>query len=189
MIAKKELRRSLLARRATLDAAYRAAGARALTDRLMDLPEVQVARTILVYVSVKEEVPTRGWIARWTAERRTVLVPRIEADGLVPCPITCLDDLVEGSHGIPTSPADPWTGPVDLVVAPGAGFSPRCERIGLGKAYYDRLLARIGPWFVCGVGWDEQIVDEVPMEPHDRALDAVVTPTRTFRRPSAEDSA
>jgi 5-formyltetrahydrofolate cyclo-ligase len=30
----------------------------------------------------------------------------------------------------------------------------------------------------CGVGWDEQIVEQVPVESHDIVLDCILTPTR-----------
>ncbi len=188
-MTKKELRKALLARRLALDPARREAGAAALTERLLALPEVRRARRIFVYVGVKEEVPTLPWIRRWLADGVQVLVPRIEGDRIVAVPLLSEADLVPGSFGIPTAMGPASDAPVDLVVAPGAGFTARCERIGLGKAYYDGLLTRLPAGFVCAVAWDEQIVDEIPMEPHDRLMDAVVTPTRTFRRSTAPGTA
>ncbi len=66
---------------------------------------------------------------------------------------------------------------LDLALVPGLGFDARGRRLGRGKGHYDRLLAGFTGMKI-GVAFDFQIVDEVPCEAHDIALDAVVTPTR-----------
>ena len=66
---------------------------------------------------------------------------------------------------------------LDLALVPGLGFDARGYRLGRGKGHYDRLLAGFTGMKI-GVAFDFQIVAEVPCEPHDVALDAVVTPTR-----------
>jgi 5-formyltetrahydrofolate cyclo-ligase len=70
---------------------------------------------------------------------------------------------------------------LDLALVPGLGFDARGRRLGRGKGFYDRILAQVAglKW---GVAWDEQIVDEVPVESHDVILDCVVTPTRWLCR-------
>jgi 5-formyltetrahydrofolate cyclo-ligase len=52
----------------------------------------------------------------------------------------------------------------------------------MGVGYYDRLLADMPNAVTVGVAFDEQIVDAVPCEPHDRPLDAIVTPRGVRRR-------
>ena len=66
---------------------------------------------------------------------------------------------------------------LDLALVPGLGFDARGHRLGRGKGHYDRLLAGFTGMKI-GVAFDFQIVAEVPREPHDIALDAIVTPTR-----------
>lgn len=66
---------------------------------------------------------------------------------------------------------------LDLALVPGLGFDARGHRLGRGKGHYDRLLAGFTGMKI-GVAFDFQIVADVPREPHDIALDAVVTPTR-----------
>jgi 5-formyltetrahydrofolate cyclo-ligase len=66
---------------------------------------------------------------------------------------------------------------LDFVLVPGLGFSPDGCRLGSGKGYYDRVLAQIRG-FKCGVAFDQQVVDEIPTEPHDVRLDCILTPTR-----------
>ena len=56
----------------------------------------------------------------------------------------------------------------------------RQERLGQGGGHYDRWLAHHPDTIRIGMAWDGQLVDELPVEPHDVPLDAVVTPTRLY---------
>jgi 5-formyltetrahydrofolate cyclo-ligase len=84
------------------------------------------------------------------------------------------EGLVAAVWGI-REPQGPAVEPaaIDLVVVPGVAFTLTGARLGHGKAYYDRFLATVGAPKV-GVCFDEQLVDELPMEPHDVWLDKVV---------------
>jgi 5-formyltetrahydrofolate cyclo-ligase len=71
-----------------------------------------------------------------------------------------------------------------LVLAPLLAFDARGARLGWGKGYYDTALGALDAAaargggvrpFVCGVAFACQEAPEVPLEPHDRRLDAVVT--------------
>jgi 5-formyltetrahydrofolate cyclo-ligase len=68
---------------------------------------------------------------------------------------------------------------VDLILVPGVAFDPKGHRLGRGKAYYDQLLAVFGGKR-CGVAFEEQLVPELPVEPHDARMDFLLTPTRWF---------
>jgi 5-formyltetrahydrofolate cyclo-ligase len=68
----------------------------------------------------------------------------------------------------------------DLVIAPLLGFDRNGRRLGQGGGTYDRTLANLrafGRVFVLGLAYSGQQVDEVPAEPHDQRLDAVLTET------------
>ncbi len=73
-----------------------------------------------------------------------------------------------------------------LVLAPLLAFDRRGARLGWGKGYYDTTLGALDAAaargdgvrpFVCGIAFACQEVPTVPLEPHDRRLDAVVTET------------
>ena len=66
---------------------------------------------------------------------------------------------------------------LDITLVPGVAFDLRGRRLGRGKGFYDQLLAGISGK-TCGVGFDEQIVAEIPVEPHDIHLNCILTPTR-----------
>ena len=119
---------------------------------------------------------------------KTVCLPRVDWDakGMVPAVVTDLTTLVTHRHGI----AEPGErAPVvavedlDLILVPGVAFDERCNRLGRGGGFYDRFLGGVGPDTpVAGIAFELQMVRSVPMERHDRAMDAVVTESRLIVR-------
>jgi len=63
---------------------------------------------------------------------------------------------------------------------PLVAFTERGERMGQGAAHYDGWLAKRPGTVTIGMAWDVQKVDELPVEPHDVPLRAIVTPTRLY---------
>lgn len=63
----------------------------------------------------------------------------------------------------------------DLLLCPLLGFDRAGGRIGQGGGHYDRYFADYPDALRIGVGWSVQEVDAIPLEPHDLALDAVLT--------------
>lgn len=72
---------------------------------------------------------------------------------------------------------------VELVFVPGLAFDRRGYRLGRGKGYFDRLLPTLSG-IKCGVGFSEQLLDALPIEPHDARLDCIVTPDGIWLPPS-----
>jgi 5-formyltetrahydrofolate cyclo-ligase len=66
---------------------------------------------------------------------------------------------------------------LDFVLIPGVAFDLQGRRLGRGKGFYDQLLEDVRG-VTCGVAFDEQIVAEIPVEPHDVRLHCILTPTR-----------
>ncbi len=69
----------------------------------------------------------------------------------------------------------------DLVLVPGMAFDLSGNRLGRGRGFYDRLLEKVSG-IKCGVGYDFQLLEKLPVEPHDTAVDFVLTPSRCVRR-------
>ena len=87
---------------------------------------------------------------------------------------------------------------IDLVIVPGVAFDASCRRLGQGRGYYDTFLEKLSaaraaqglpPALTVGLGLQEQLVDEVPIDPHDIALDYVCLPDCVLRRPGQEAEA
>lgn len=154
----------------------------ALVDRL---PEVEAVGAALVYGAMPDEVDAAPLIAALRARGVRIALPRVDGERLT---LHWHGEDAPGATGsfgltepLPDAPeADPAE--IDLVIVPGVAFDAACNRLGMGAGYYDRLLAEMPRAVTVGVAFDEQVVDEVPCEPHDRPLDAVVTPNGVRRR-------
>jgi 5-formyltetrahydrofolate cyclo-ligase len=64
----------------------------------------------------------------------------------------------------------------DLVLVPGVAFSRAGHRLGRGGGFYDRLLTgRAKNARKLGICFALQLLDSIPIEPHDAVLDAVIS--------------
>jgi 5-formyltetrahydrofolate cyclo-ligase len=90
--------------------------------------------------------------------------------------------LVTGRFGL-RQPAPPHRPPealaeAEVVVVPALAVARDGTRLGRGGGFYDRALAHAAPGaLLVAVVHDEELVDALPAEPHDRPVDAVVTPS------------
>ncbi len=78
-------------------------------------------------------------------------------------------------------PAGPTLGPavvadVELIIVPALAVSRSGMRLGRGGGSYDRALARAASAYKVALLHDGELLDEVPAEPHDQPVDAVITP-------------
>ena len=64
---------------------------------------------------------------------------------------------------------------IDLVLVPGLAFSRKGARLGQGRGYYDRFLSKLNGTTTLGVGFDWQLLEDIPEELHDIRLDGLVT--------------
>jgi 5,10-methenyltetrahydrofolate synthetase len=60
-------------------------------------------------------------------------------------------------------------------LVPGLAFDRHLRRLGRGGGYYDRFFKEFGFLFKIGVGFSWQLVEELPCEAHDVAMDGIVT--------------
>ena len=68
---------------------------------------------------------------------------------------------------------------VDIAIIPGLAFDEKGGRIGTGKGYYDRLIPRLAiTTRKVALTFEEQIVQQVPMESHDKYVDIIITDKR-----------
>ena len=99
------------------------------------------------------------------------------------------EGFVPGKYGIPEpgrefGKAGEELYPQMIWLVPGVAFDGKCRRLGRGKGVYDRLLGG-GKGFSIGVFYERQKCAEIPSEPHDRELDAIVTEERIYRNSKA----
>jgi len=133
--------------------------------------------TVLAFKGVGSEPDTSGLINLLHSHGYVVALPRVKGDHLVAVPHFPGDTLRAGAYNIPEplgAELDPET--IDVVVVPGLAFTTDGRRLGQGGGYYDRFLPLLRPECkTCGVGFSEQMVDDLPHESHDRVLSSVIT--------------
>jgi 5-formyltetrahydrofolate cyclo-ligase len=179
--AKAAVRTRMLAARAAMPAAERAAASAAIRARLEELPELRAARAVLGYAAFGSEVDLDPWLQALLDRGAGVFLPWVDGQHLGIARIDDLDgDLVPGWRGvrepraIGRRPARPDR--LEAVVTPGVAFDRRGRRLGYGGGHFDRLLATLPDVIpVVGVAFDLQVLDTVPTAPHDRAVSVVVT--------------
>ncbi|MEV5815292.1 5-formyltetrahydrofolate cyclo-ligase [Streptomyces mutabilis] len=191
---KRSLRRGFLAARnaLTTDAVRKAADA--LAGRALSMPEVAGAHAVAAYVSVGAEPGTRALLDALRARGVRVLLPALLPDNDLDWgEYTGEGSLTRVRHGgrmTLSEPAGERLGPdavteADVVLLPGLAVDGRGMRLGRGGGSYDRVLARLEragarPALLVLL-YDAEVVAHVPEEPHDRPVDAVVTPSGVHR--------
>ena len=165
-------RRMRMARELVDDRVLRSVG---LWSSVAALPQYQEATTVMAFVGGKGEPDTESLFARLAAEGKTLVLPSVSGARLVPRLVG--PGLVVGAYGIPESQGEPIAAiGLDLVLVPGLAFTREGRRLGQGGGHYDRLLSELPPsCTTVGVCFAEQIVDDLPDEPHDRLVDVVVS--------------
>jgi 5-formyltetrahydrofolate cyclo-ligase len=178
--AKTALREQYLARRAARPAAERAAASAAVAAAL--LRGLAGVRAFAAYAPEETE-PGHGRLpAAYTQLGARVLLPVVPPEGRELAWAVDTGRLAPGRFGLlePVGPRLGATaiGTVDIVVVPALGVARDGVRLGRGGGYYDRALRHARPdAVVVALVFDDEFVDELPVEPHDRRVNAVVTPS------------
>lgn len=136
-------------------------------------------RRVAVFLSLPTEVPTEALLADLLAAGIEPLVPVLLDD-------KDLDWAVWTESSEPSEPTEPpgerlglhAIASCDVVFVPAMSIDAQGRRLGQGGGSYDRALPRRRPGVpVVAVVADEEFgLQPLPSEPHDEAVDAVVTP-------------
>ena len=184
---KPQIRAEVRAKRDALSDKERAAGTRRIVERLLHLPDVHRAKTVLLYASYGSEVHTDDLAKELIKRGKAVAFPKITSiAGLMTLwRVKHLDALSPHKMGIRapdvtrSQPIEPIT--VDCVIYPGLAFTKGLSRLGQGGGYYDRLSTKIADNCArIGVCFETQLVDELPQETHDAKVHWVVTEVTVY---------
>ncbi len=147
-------------------------------QRLLAHPAVIKAKTILMYHSLPDEVDTKEAIIRLASEGKTVLLPKVTGEGTMEIRIyEGPSGMAEGAFGImePTGRPVRDYGKTDVAVIPGMAFDAKGNRLGRGKGFYDRLLAKMQNTYKIGICFSFQKTDAVPVNENDARMDEIIT--------------
>ncbi|MWC30383.1 5-formyltetrahydrofolate cyclo-ligase [Paenibacillus sp. MMS18-CY102] len=194
---KPELRKAMKAKRDALSAAERDQRSVAACGRLAQLLESTGVSAVFVYIQLRSELDTSPLIEWCWSNGVATAVPCCESDGRTMALywIRSWDGLMPGAYGIrePNPAAATPCGNTFVpgaVIVPGLAFDRTGGRLGYGAGYYDRyydaLQAAVAaeggampPWI--GLGYEAQLVEQVPTDGHDAYMDAIVTEQAIYR--------
>jgi 5-formyltetrahydrofolate cyclo-ligase len=181
---KARLRAEALARRDALDPAWRADASRRACEHALALPELDDADPVSGFWPIRSEIDIRPVLVALHARGRRLGLPAVAKPAMVFRRWAPGDPVRETGFGLTVPlPDAPLVSP-RLLLVPLAAFDRRGGRIGYGRGHYDAAIATLAaahPVVAVGVAFSVQEVPEVPLEPHDRLLDLVVTESGLVR--------
>jgi 5-formyltetrahydrofolate cyclo-ligase len=130
------------------------------------------------YWPIKAEPDLRPLLAALHAEGARVALPLVEvkAAPLVFRRWTPETRMVRGDWNIPVPPPEAEVVTPEIALAPVVGWTAEGFRLGYGGGYFDRTLAALSPRpFTIGIGLQAARLATIYPQPHDIALDAIVT--------------
>lgn len=185
---KATLRSRLLNARQRMTAAVRADVTTTLRALILAMGEVRQARVIGAYVSIGTEPGTHQLLDELQRSGATVLLPVLRPDAdLDWAEYDGIASLQPAERGL-LSPVGPRLGvsaiqAADVVIVPALAVEAHSGiRLGRGGGSYDRVLARLPATCpVMTMIYDDEVLERVPRQEHDRAVSVAITPSATHR--------
>lgn len=177
-------RQRLIAARLAVEPEFHGRWSRAIERELATLLATLGAVILGIYWPVRAEFDPRPLAKRLIARGGSVALPAMTGseEPLEYRPWRPGIPLAEGIHGIPTPEPGHVVRP-DAVLAPLVGFDAQNYRLGYGGGYFDRTLATLQPRpLAIGVGFEMARITSVLPQPHDIAMDVIVTEAGLYRR-------
>lgn len=136
---------------------------------------VKNCSTILIYVSIKDEVDTLKLI-KYFLKTKKIAVPKVENNKIIFYYINNLDELVSGYFGIlePISDEKVTNFNECVCITPGICFDENNYRIGYGKGFYDKFFDETNIYKI-GLCYKECIVRKISIDKFDKRVEKVIT--------------
>jgi 5-formyltetrahydrofolate cyclo-ligase len=186
MITKKELRKEMKLKLNALPKEQFKTEGKAAAERLSTTDLWKQHDTVLIYLSMPDELDTSALLDIAFCNNKKVYAPKVESDTSMNFFRVTPDSSswVIGAFDIrePCGKSEDkfnFSGEKVLVVSPGLAFDKKGNRIGRGKGFYDRFYEKLfnasPDSKICALCMSIALVDEVPTEEFDRKVNAICT--------------
>lgn len=184
--AKDQLRKEIIKKLGALTEKQRAERTRGIETRLCDFANFLEARIALLYIAGPHEVRTQEILRRTLELNKIISLPAFTPERLT---VTTWKvdnpdkDLTPGPRGV-LEPDTARCKPlplqrIDIAIIPGLAFDEKGLRLGSGQGYYDRFIPELPiTTRKVALAFEEQIVAQIPTEPHDKHVDIIITNKR-----------
>lgn len=173
---KKSLRKIIRERKATVNAEEHRQWSAAICNKLLQHHRLIEATTILLFYPLPDEPDIRPLISTLHSQGKRVLLPVVTGPETMELRIyNGENNLVDGALGTQHPNGLLFTdySQIETAIIPGVAFDRQCNRMGRGKGYYDRFLAKATAYTI-GICLPFQLVDEVPVEATDIRMNEVI---------------
>ena len=178
-MSKQMLRREYLKKRDHQTESERKEKSSAIARSLFTIELVMQAEDILLYADFGSEVQTEQIFNTARRLRKRIYYPKVEGNELSFYRVEDLSELHIGFKGIQEPFMLRHTGGdwiyAAVAVVPATVLSREGYRLGYGRGFYDRFLARYPSLFKIGIGYQLQLCDTVPHDSNDVRLNGIIT--------------
>ena len=178
-LAKNKMRELLVQRRRVMSAQDCQMYSQQILDQLEKMTCFCEAKTVLLYYPIQNEVDVLPLVKKYKHEK-TLLFPVSHRHGMTVHPYAGNKNMHRGKFGIPEPTTPAYEGKIDLVIVPAVAFDAKGRRLGRGGGYYDRFIKKLTHAELVGVGYDFQLVEEVPAARHDQHVHRIILPSKTI---------
>jgi 5-formyltetrahydrofolate cyclo-ligase len=175
---KRELRKEIRLRKKMFSKEELNHRSESITTRVLNHDMVKKANTVFLYYSMPDEVDTHKLVKQLHAQGKIVLLPKvIDESHLELIPFNGEDKLIEsGPYKIlePVGKSFKNYDTIDIAIVPGVAFDKQGNRLGHGKAYYDRELKLMPKAYKIGICFAFQILENIPIDVHDIPMNCIL---------------
>ncbi len=166
----------MLKRRRELSEEEHKSFSESIVSKIVALSAFAQAKNPVLFCPFDKEPDITPLFSHVLERKGSLILPKVVGDTLELYRIKDTDNLSVGTFCIqePSDGERVNAQEVDFILVPGVAFDRNCRRLGFGKGYYDRLLPKVRGLKV-GVCYSFQVVDELPTDPWDMAMDLVIT--------------
>ena len=176
MESKKDIKTRVLAERKSISNKEWAEKSIQIYEKVIVHPLFLNANEIYCYIDFRNEVETKKIIEKAWELGKKVAVPKIDGDFMEFFYIQSFHELSPGNWGIyePILERIAYGNNV-LVIMPGAAFDMNKHRVGYGKGYYDKYLAKHPDYQTMALAFELQMLENIPADEHDICPQIIVT--------------
>jgi 5-formyltetrahydrofolate cyclo-ligase len=187
MMTKGTIRTRLLEKRNSLSNLEIYKKSSVIQKQVVNSSKFKLSNVIAAYFPTGSEVRTQHLMCVALKNHKVLALPRIDRDEIVFCQLSTTDikedKLIPGKFGIkePAQSSEILEN-IDLLIVPGLAFDRNGYRLGYGKGYYDRFIAKRKSFFSIGLAFEFQLLNnnDLPYCDFDQKIDAVTTEKRTL---------
>lgn len=151
---------------------------RKITEKVLALDEYKYAKSVMVYLSLPDEVNTEILLKDALKNKDLVCVP-VTREEIHLITVNSKSRFIKGPYNVLEPEGGIEIADVELAIIPMVAFDKNCDRLGHGKGFFDKFLLD-KKCFKVGLAFSVQEFEKLSVSPTDIKMDIVVTEKEIF---------